>query len=89
MTARPAKRMPRPEIPSPAVAAMLLRWAATRVDSGRWILQCPAHHGKSSKSLELSLWEGRLTVTCLCGCATEDILANARRALLGTASADD
>lgn len=54
-----------------------LMHAAEAIDSGHWLMRCPAHGGASASSLEVILSQGRYTLTCMCGCAPERILAAA------------
>ena len=58
-------------------AVLALMHAAEAIDSGHWLMQCPAHAGASAASLEVILSQGRYTLTCMGGCAPERILAAA------------
>jgi hypothetical protein len=63
------------ETDGPALLALM--HAAEAIDSGHWLMRCPAHGGASASSLEVILSQGRYTLTCMCGCAPERILAAA------------
>ncbi|MDE2268575.1 MAG: hypothetical protein KGL33_06125 [Betaproteobacteria bacterium] len=54
-----------------------LMHAAEAIDSGHWLMRCPAHRGASASSLEVTLEGGRYALACMCGCAPERILAAA------------
>jgi len=54
----------------------LLR-AADAIDSGRWLMGCPAHRGALASSLEVVLHEGRYALRCIAGCNPDTILAAA------------
>ncbi|MDA8260743.1 MAG: hypothetical protein M0Z99_34775 [Betaproteobacteria bacterium] len=67
----------RPLSENDGAALLALMHAAEAIDSGRWLMQCPAHAGASAASLEVVLSHGRYTLTCMCGCAPERVLAAA------------
>lgn len=54
-----------------------LMHAAEAVDSGHWLMRCPAHRGASASSLEVTLDTGRYTLHCNCGCSPAAIIAAA------------
>ena len=54
-----------------------LMHAAEAIDSGHWLMKCPAHQGASSASLEVRLSEGRYDLRCVCGCKPERVIAAA------------
>ena len=54
-----------------------LMHAAEAIDSGRWLMRCPAHRGASASSLEVTLDAGRYTLHCNCGCSPAAIIAAA------------
>jgi hypothetical protein len=56
---------------------LALMHAAEAVDSGAWLMKCPAHGGASSASLEVRLSEGRYDLRCIGGCKPERVLAAA------------
>jgi hypothetical protein len=56
---------------------LLLMRAAEKVDSGHWLMRCPAHGGRSSASLEVFLAGGRYTLHCIAGCTPDLILQSA------------
>jgi hypothetical protein len=58
-----------------------LMHAAEAIDSGDWIMRCPAHEGASA-SLEVTLSHGRYQLLCRCGCKPQAIM-NAALARLG------
>lgn len=55
-----------------------LMHAADAIDSGRWLMKCPAHRGALASSLEVVLREGRYRLRCIAGCDPEAIFAAAR-----------
>lgn len=57
---------------------LTLLHAADAVDSGHWLMRCPAHRGALASSLEVVLEAGRYRLTCMCGCMPDAILAAAR-----------
>ena len=67
----------RPLTETDGAALLALMHAAEAIDSGHWLMQCPGHAGASAASLEVILSRGRYTLTCMCGCAPERILAAA------------
>lgn len=54
-----------------------LMHAAEAIDSGHWLMRCPAHRGASASSLEVTLAAGRYTLHCNCGCSPAAIIAAA------------
>ncbi|CDW96334.1 MULTISPECIES: hypothetical protein [unclassified Thiomonas] len=60
---------------------LTLLHAADKLDSGRWLMRCPAHRGALASSLEVTLEAGRYHLVCMCGCAPDQILEAARRAI--------
>ena len=53
-----------------------LMHAAEAIDSGHWIMRCPAHEGASA-SLEVTLGHGRYQLLCRCGCKPHEIMSAA------------
>ena len=53
---------------------LALMHAAEKVDSGRWLMKCPAHAGALSSSLEVVLEAGRYRLRCMAGCAPTNII---------------
>ncbi len=58
-------------------ALLALMHAAEAIDSGHWLMKCPAHQGASSSSLEVRLSEGRYDMRCICGCKPDQVIAAA------------
>ena len=56
---------------------LALMHAAEAIDSGHWLMKCPAHQGASSASLEVRLSEGRYDLRCVGGCKPERVIAAA------------
>jgi hypothetical protein len=56
---------------------LALMHAAEAIDSGHWLMKCPAHQGASSASLEVRLCEGRYALRCVGGCKPERVIAAA------------
>ena len=54
-----------------------LMHAAEAIDSGYWIMRCPAHRGASSTP-EVALADGRYRLHCRCGCTPQQIVQAAR-----------
>jgi hypothetical protein len=56
---------------------LALMHAAEAIDSGHWLMKCPAHQGASSASLEVRLSEGRYDLRCVGGCKPDLVIAAA------------
>ena len=56
---------------------LALMHSAEAIDSGHWLMKCPAHQGASSASLEVRLGEGRYDLRCVCGCQPDLVIAAA------------
>ena len=56
---------------------LTLLHAADKLDSGQWLMRCPAHQGALASSLEVVLEAGRYRLTCMRGCTPQAILAAA------------
>ncbi|MDE2268802.1 MAG: hypothetical protein KGL33_07295 [Betaproteobacteria bacterium] len=67
----------RPLTGTDGAALLALMHAAAAIDSGRWLMRCPAHRGASASSLEVILEGGRYALSCMCGCSPAAIVAAA------------
>ncbi|WP_288060976.1 hypothetical protein [Thiomonas sp.] len=56
---------------------LALMHAAEAIDSGHWLMRCPAHGGASASSLEVILEGGRYSLACMSGCSPAAIIAAA------------
>ena len=56
---------------------LALMHAAEAVDSGFWLMKCPAHAGASAASLEVRLSHGRYDLRCVGGCKPDLVIAAA------------
>jgi hypothetical protein len=63
--------------PDDGFALLALMHAAEAIDSGHWLMKCPAHAGASAASLEVRLCDGRYDLRCICGCKPERVIAAA------------
>jgi len=63
------------DLREPGIIALM--HAAEAIDSGHWLMRCPAHCGASASSLEVTLDAGLYTLHCICGCSPAAIFAAA------------
>ena len=69
--------MMRPLTETDGAGLLALMHAAEAIDSGHWLMRCPAHRGASASSLEVTLDAGSYSLSCICGCSPAAILAAA------------